>query len=294
MREAIATVPDGIYEGEDVIDCDGIDDSEQYRFRVSIRVAGPRLEVDLSGTSRQARTCINSGWLDTRMAVGVALKFLLDPLTPFTSGVYRPIDIVLPPATITCAMPPDGAIMLNFEASEALLNAIFRALASALGRGAVAGDLGSGMPHSCNGLRADGSVWATVGSCGGENGPWGATEAADGENSLTLYLSNCIAPSVEQTESDVPVVVTRREYAIDTAGAGEHRGGAATVRDTLWLTDGDHYSNVLHVRKPSGFGVNGGRDGTGGGACGCGRHTTTAGSLGSPATTSTRSRPPSR
>ena len=264
MREAIAAVPDGTYEGEDVIDCDGIDDSEQYRFRVAVKVAGPRLEIDLSGTSRQARTCINSGWLDTRMAVGVALKFLLDPLTPFTSGVYRPIDIVLPPATITCAMPPDGAIMLNFEASEALLNAIFRALASALGRRAVAGDLGSGMPHACNGLRPDGSVWATVGSCGGENGPWGATESGDGENSLTLYLSNCIAPSVEQTELDVPVVILRREYAIDTAGAGAHRGGAATRRDTLWLTDGDHYPNVMHVRRPSGFGVNGGRDGAGG------------------------------
>ncbi|HTX07846.1 MAG TPA: hydantoinase B/oxoprolinase family protein [Solirubrobacteraceae bacterium] len=264
MRAAIAAVPDGVYEGEDMIDCDGIDDSEQYVFRAAVKVAGDRVEVDFSGTSRQARTCINSGWLDTRMAVAVALKFLLDPITPFSSGVYRHIDIVLPPATIACAMPPDGAIMLNFEASEAVLNAIFRALARALGPRAVAGDLGSGMAHACNGLRGDGSVWATVGSCGGENGPWGATSTADGENSLTLYLSNCIAPSVEQTESDVPVLVTRREYAIDTAGPGTHRGGAATQRDTVWLTDGDHYPNVMHVRRPSGFGVNGGGDGTGG------------------------------
>jgi N-methylhydantoinase B len=264
MRAALQDVTDGVYAGEDVIDCDGIDDSEQYFVRATVSVSGSRAEVDLSGTSRQARTCINSGWLDTRMAVGVALKFLLDPRTPFTSGVYRDIDIVLPPATITCAMPPDGAIMLNFEVSEALLSAIFRALAKALGPRAIAGDLGSGMPHACNGLRADGSVWATVGTCGGENGPWGATREADGENSLTLYLSNCIAASVETTEADVPVVITRREYAIDSAGAGTNRGGAATRRDTLWLTDGDHYPNVLHARRPSGFGVAGGKDGTGG------------------------------
>ena len=264
MGSALQALPDGVYVGEDLIDCDGIDDSEQYVVRAAVTVRGSRAEVDLSGTSRQARTCINSGWLDTRMAVGVALKFLLDPRTPFTSGVYRDIDIVLPPATITCAMPPDGAIMLNFEVSEALLNAIFRALAEALGPGAIAGDLGSGMPHACNGLRPDGTVWATVGTCGGENGPWGATRDADGENSLTLYLSNCIAPSVETTEADVPVVLMRREYAIDTAGAGANRGGAATRRDTLWLTDGDHYPNVLHVRRPSGFGVAGGKDGTGG------------------------------
>jgi N-methylhydantoinase B len=264
MRDAILALPDGEYAGEDMIDCDGIDDREQYLIRAAVRVAGPRLEVDLSGTSRQARTCINSGWLDTRMAVAVALKFLLDPRTPFTSGVYRHLDIVLPPGTITCATPPDGAIMLNFEPSEAVLNAIFRALADALGPRAVAGDLGSGMAHACNGLRADGTPWATVGSCGGENGPWGATREADGENSLTLYLSNCIAPSVETTEADVPVVILRREYATDTSGPGKHRGGAATRRDTLWLRESDHYPNVMHVRRPSGFGVAGGGDGTGG------------------------------
>jgi N-methylhydantoinase B len=121
------------------------------------------------------------------------------------------------------------------------------------------------MAHACNGLRADGTPWATVGSCGGENGPWGATRDADGESSLTLYLSNCIAPSVETTEADVPVVILRREYATDTSGPGTHRGGAATRRDTLWLRDSDHYPNVLHVRQPSGFGVAGGADGTGGG-----------------------------
>jgi N-methylhydantoinase B len=79
-----------------------------------------------------------------------------------------------------------------------------------------------------------------------------------------LYLSNCIAPSVETTEADVPVVILRREYATDTSGPGVNRGGAATRRDTLWLRASDHYPNVMHVRRPSGFGVAGGGDGTGG------------------------------
>jgi N-methylhydantoinase B len=265
MREALLELPDGTYEGEELIDCDGIDDSEQYVVRVRAKVAGPRIEVDLSGTSRQARTCINSGWLDTRMAVAVALKFLLDPRAPFTSGVYRHVDIVLPPGTITCATPPDGAIMLNFEVSDAVVGALFRALASALGPQAIAGDLGSGMAHAANGVRADGTPWAAIGTCGGENGPWGATRHGDAESSLTLYVSQCIVPSVEQVESDTPVVVLRREYATDSAGAGTNRGGSATRKDTLWLTAGDHHPNVLRVRRPSGFGVHGGRDGTGGG-----------------------------
>ena len=265
MREGIAHLPDGTYLGEDLIDCDGVDADEEYRVRVRVTVAGERVEVDLSGTSRQARTCINSGWLDTRMAVGVALKFLLDPHAPFTSGIYRDVDIVLPPGTITCAMPPDGAIMLNFEISDAVVNAMFRALAPAVGEAAIAGDLGSGMAHAANGVRADGTPWAAIWTCGGENGPWGATRHGDAESSLTLWVSNCFAPSVEAVEADTPVVMLRREYATDTAGAGTHRGGAATRKDTLWLTEGDHYPNVIHVRRPSGHGVAGGRDGAGGG-----------------------------
>ena len=40
---------------------------------------GGRVEVDFSGTSRQARTCINATSLDAKTTVGIALKYLLDP-----------------------------------------------------------------------------------------------------------------------------------------------------------------------------------------------------------------------
>ncbi|HTX07881.1 MAG TPA: hydantoinase B/oxoprolinase family protein [Solirubrobacteraceae bacterium] len=265
LREAVSAIADGVYEGTDLIDCDGIDDSEQYLIKVKVTVVGSRIEVDLSGTSRQARTSINAGWLDARTAVAVALKFLVDPATPFSSGVYRDLDVVLPPGSIACALPPDGAIMMNFEIQEGIVNAIFRALARALGKGAIAGDLGSGMTHVASGVHADGTPWATIGSCGGENGPWGATRHADAENSLTIWLSNSFAPSVESVEADAPVVLLRKEYGTDTSGPGTNRGGAATVKDSLWLTDGEHYPGVLHVRTPSGTGVYGGGDGTAGG-----------------------------
>jgi N-methylhydantoinase B len=101
--------------------------------------------------------------------------------------------------------------------------------------------------------------------CGGEHGPWGATRHGDGENSMAIYQSNGIAPSVEAIEADAPVMIMRKEYAIDTGGAGHHRGGAAVRKDSLWLTDGEHYSSMLHAKSPSGFGVYGGCDGHAGG-----------------------------
>ena len=264
MAEAIAGAPDGEYVGEDLIDCDGVDDQEQYRIRTTVKIVGSRVEVDLSGSSRQARTCINAGWLDTKNAVGVALKYLLDPITPFTSGLARNIDVVVPIGSIGCPMPPDGAVMFYFEIEEAIVNAMFRALAPALGEAAIAGGIGSGMPHLAVGARADGSPWQSIGTCGGSQGPWGATRRGDADSGLTLYMSNCIMPSAEAVEAEAPVVMLRNEYLTDSSGAGANRGGAATVKDTLWLTDGDHYPNATHVMQPSGTGVLGGGDGTAG------------------------------
>jgi N-methylhydantoinase B len=264
MREALAATPDGVYEGEDTIDCDAIDDTREYTIRAKVKIAGSRVEVDLSGTSGQARTCINAGWLDAKTSVATALKFLIERHSPFSSGAYRHIDIVIPPKSIVSAEPPDGAIMLYWEASSALLIAILKALAQAVGEDAIGGDFASAMVHNGNGLRQDGSIWASSATCGGELGPWGASKHADAENSLGIYLANSIAPAVEAIEADAPVVMLAKEYVTDSAGAGRNRGGASTRKDTLWLTKGDHYSNVIHVKRPSGFGVNGARDGAAG------------------------------
>jgi N-methylhydantoinase B len=262
MHDALLAAPDGVYYGEDTIDCDAIDDEEEYIVKAKVTIRGARVEVDLSGSSRQARTCINAGWLDSKTAVATALKFLIERTGHFTSGAYRHVDIVMPTGSIVTAQPPDGAIMLYWEASSALVIALLKALAQALGEEAIGGDLGSAMVHNGNGLRADGTVWASSAICGGELGPWGASKHADAENSLGIYLANSIAPAAEALEADVPVVMLRREIVTDSAGPGINRGGAATRKDTLWLTKGDHYSNVIHLKRTSGFGAYGGGDGT--------------------------------
>jgi N-methylhydantoinase B len=265
MREAIRTrIPDGSYEGEDIIDADGIDDSLVYRVKVRITKAGDNLEVDFSGTSQQARTSINCGPLDVKATVGVALKMLIEQETPFASGTYRNIDIIIPPATICSATPPDGPVFIYWEALSAVILSVYRALADVLGADAVAGDFGSLMVHNANGLSKDGVPWVTAAQCGGEHGPWGASKAGDGDSYNVLQITNNIDPAIEAIESDAPVVVLRRDYVPDTAGAGVNRGGAAVLKDTLWLTAAEHSTiGPLHSRLASGTGVHGGTGGTG-------------------------------
>jgi N-methylhydantoinase B len=265
MTLALQALPDGVWEAEDFVDCDGVDDSEAYRVRVRVTKRGGRAEIDLSGTSRQARSCINGTVLDAKTTVGVAFKYLFDPATPFTSGTIRPIDVVIPEGTIVSALPPDGAVFLYWEGTQALMSALLRAFAQVLGESAIAGDHGSANLHNAHGVLADGRPWVSVGQCGGEQGALGATAEGDADAFTLTYQANGLAPAVEATEYEIPVAIMRHEIVPDSAGPGYNRGGAGVVRDSLWLQPADHHAMPLRFRVASGFGVNGGRDGRTGG-----------------------------
>lgn len=265
MTRAIEHLPDGVWQGEALIDCDGIDESEEYRILAKITKRKSRIEVDVSGTSRQARTCINATALDTKTTVGVALKFLLDPRGPFTSGTYRPIDMVIPDGTILSALPPDGVVFAYGEPTQALMAAIMSAMADALGPNAIAGEMGTPNIHNAQGRHANGMPWVSAATCGGEHGPWGATRAGDADSYSICYQANALDAAIESIESDFPVAIMRREYVPDSAGAGCNRGGAAVLKDSLWLEPTQHNVMNLRFKRATGFGVFGGRDGKTGG-----------------------------
>lgn len=266
MATALCTIADGTYHGVGYIDADAVDQTREYEIHLALTKFGDRLEVDFSGTSPQARTSINAAALDAKSAVVMALKFLIDPTTPYTSGAFRNIDVVLPAGTVVSATPPDGAIFMYWEATQPLMKAVFAALDTALGRNAVAGDFGSMGIHNAYGLTDSGLPWASMAVGGGEHGPWGATKGGDADSYQSFYQANGIDPAIESIETDNPVVILRREYVEDSAGAGSHRGGAAVRKDTMYLTAAEHWTTLLSTKKAPGIGVYGGSDGKAGAA----------------------------
>ncbi|WAM12353.1 hydantoinase B/oxoprolinase family protein [Rhodococcus sp. JS3073] len=265
MRHAIASIPDGDYEGAGSVDADGVDADEEYVVKVALRKRGTKVEVDFSGSSRQARTSINAGALDAKSAIGVGLKMLLAPGSDFTSGTFRDIDLVIPPGTITSALPPDGAIFCYWEIEAVIFTVLLRALEPVLGAKAIGGDFGSTNVHNANGVGPDGTPWFCSAMAGGENGPWGASQVGDGDSCSCNYLLNIMSPSTESLEVDFPLRIMRREYIPDTAGAGLNRGGAAIARDIQYTQAAQHQTMPLRFRRPSGIGVHGGHDGALGG-----------------------------
>lgn len=265
MALGMAELPDGDWEAEHGVDCDGVDDTETYPVHVAIRKRGDRIEVDFSGTHRQARTSINATVWEVKTAIGVALKYNFDPRGRFNSGLFRNIDLIVPEGTVVSALPPDGAVFLYFEQSQVILATALMALERALGSRAIAGDRAGTNLHTAFGAWPDGRPWVSAMQCGGEIGPYGANRHGDADTQCMSYLANGVAPSVEAVEKESPVVMLRHEPVPDTAGPGVHRGGNAMLRDTLWLTGAAHSIIELRHRSVTGFGVHGGGSGVNGG-----------------------------
>lgn len=263
MGNALAALPDGIYEAEEWLDSDGLREDAPSVVRVRINKRGSRAEFDLSGSSVANGSAINCPWPTAKTAVVIALKFLIDPRSPFTSGALREVDLVLPPDTIVNPQPPHSC-MFYWEPVLAIINATFKALNPALGDRAIAHDSWGGTIHFASGQLADGTPWfSSAGGTVTPMGPWGATREGDGDSTQVMLFLNMLDGGCEPAESDNPVVIMRQDHVPDSAGAGRYRSGAASVTDSMWLADGEHRVSTFHIRRPpGGGGVNGGGAGT--------------------------------
>jgi N-methylhydantoinase B len=166
------------------------------------------------------------------------------------------VDIVLPSGTIASAEPPDGPVHLYYEPMSSGFAAIRRALNPVLGARGLAGETRPYL-HDAVGV-VDGRGFVTTMS---PSGGWGACDVGDADSAQLGYWTNYYDPPVESVEAGAPVFVLRKEHLVDSAGAGEHRGGAGLVKDTYWETGVEHHICVPKTRTPNGRGVYGGGDG---------------------------------
>lgn len=256
-RHALRELPDGVYEGVDYLDCDGADAAREYRVAVKLTKRGDHAEVDFSGTSEQAQTSLNSCWPDTKTAVSLALKSLLDPASPYTSAFLRDIDIVVPSGTLISAEPP-AAAMLYWEPILTVYSAILNALNGALGtRAQAAPSRGTHLHHVVSPPDAPVPWMTALNPIGG----WGANDAGDADSGQMSISMNFLGVDIETVEAEVPVVQLRKEYKTDSGGAGRYRGGTGTIEDTYWPTAVCHFMTAPRTKTPNGQGALGGSAG---------------------------------
>lgn len=227
MRSEIEAIPDGEYSFEDWMEDDGITD-QPWRLAVKVVVGGDEVIADFTGTDAQARGPINATYAVTAAATYNAIFHLTDPNVPRNAGCNRPIKIIAPPGTMVNVKHPGPEVGGNSETHCRIIGTILGALAQAVPDRAAAADGASGCNFLYGGVHPDtGEFYANYHF---ENVGWGAAAWHDGNDSQCPPLAISRNVPVEIFETRYPILLRSFRLAIDSGGAGKHRGGLGTER----------------------------------------------------------------
>jgi len=261
LREvAFPRIPDGEYPFEDFIEIAGAVPAEPrafIRLKVVMIKTGDHVTFDFTGTDAQSKASINIAGDEryyTKYVVSIFRNLVPD--TIFNGGAVRAISCRLGKRTVLSAEYPSPAscrAFTLFRLPELCLGALSRALPDLI-------------PGSCDTR----SVWGiAMKNRDGEpaffrdclGGGSGGRAASDGSDALNGNIAGRSIPA-EFIEAVYPMTVERDGLAIDTGGAGRHRGGLGCERVVTFEAPG-----VVHIiddrMQTQPWGVAGGKAGSG-------------------------------
>lgn len=257
MREAIAGLPDGVYEGEDFLDDDG-PGGQPAAIRVRIEIAGEHASFDFSKTDDAVSGPLNTTPFVAMAAVYYAIKAIAGPEIQPNSGCYRPLAIATRPGSILDPGIDRPVVGGNHETSQRCVDAIVRALEPAVPERLTAGGSTTAGLLIFGGRRRDGAIGTFYETHGGGEG---ARAERDGVPVVRVHLTNTMNTPVEVVEAEYFVRVDEQRLRVGSGGAGRHRGGDGMVRSYLVLRDGMALTTMFERRVIPPYGLQGGEAG---------------------------------
>ncbi len=265
-REVLAKIPTGSYTWEDYAEHDGVDPPRLHVQRITLtKTDDERLVVDFTGTGPQAKGPINHCG---DYADGAFLKKWLAPIlrnladSPERMAELDVNEGVAP--LIEMRFPPPGTLVTPvFPAPTNARTFVILRMLGVLA-GAVAKAVDGKMPADQETIRytgvygddADGNPYLMREVLGGGSG---GRYYADGEDTIHVVPDSRNLPT-EFSESRFPLVVERLGLAVDSGGAGLHRGGLGYEKHIRMLKDA-HFMSIADRSILACWGVKGGRAG---------------------------------
>ncbi len=262
MRFAIGSIPDGLYEAEDMLDDDGVTDRE-VPIRVRIEIKGKRARVDFTGSAAQVAGPVNAVEAITVSAVSYVFRCLLVDDVPASAGLMRPIEVIAPRGTVVNAVHPASVAGGNVETSQRIVDVLFKALAQAMPHRVPAASQGTMNNLTVGGIDSrtgrEFSYYETVA------GGMGARPSRDGMSAVHTHMTNSLNTPAEALEYAYPLRV--REYKVrkGSGGKGKQQGGDGVIREIETLVPA-RMSLLADRRKHGPYGLFGGDDGKPGSA----------------------------
>lgn len=260
-RKAIAAIPDGSYEAQGFVDDDGFQE-EPVKIAVTVRISGDQLLVDFSGTDNQVVGFINTSVVTASSAAGIAVLWFLGPEIPRNGGAFRCVEVNLPEGSLVNPHEPAPMTFCTLSPASEIIGTIFAALNQAVPDRVCAGYSSYNGPNYYGVDPRNNRYYVGFSFC--SLGSGGAMKGYDGKSYMSP-LSNfggVKTPDIESNEVQYPLITLYHEMEMDTAGAGEYRGGAGMRYGFTLYDDSSHLVNFGNGLKFAPYGLSGGREGS--------------------------------
>ncbi len=263
VRSEIELIPNGRYEGESWMFYDGIHKGSRFKIKVAVTVKGDEIFFDYEGTDAQTEGFTNAPLGASLSAVILTFLMLIDPNTPHNDGLLRPLHIHIPEGTFLNARFPAATTFGN-SITGPHADAILMALSEAIPKKITAG-WNRMLALAVSGIDPRGNKTYVDILFNALKGGSGAIHGCDGYDHIGLI--NCaggiLAQDPEMFELQTPNFLIKHEYAVDSAGAGQWRGGLGV--ETMVRFAGDKAKGVVFGdgidEESRAFGLLGGKEG---------------------------------
>jgi N-methylhydantoinase B/oxoprolinase/acetone carboxylase alpha subunit len=254
MRAAIAALPDGRYEFEDVLDSTGgPGGAVPARICVTVTVEGDTITFDFDGSDAQRPGTVNAVEAVTVSAVAFAIRCVTDPTIPANGGALRPVRVVAPAGSILAAVPPVAVGAGNVEVSQRVADVCLGALAPA-----VPERVGAASQGTMNNVLVGGATWVYYETIGGGQG--GRPGPRPGMSSVHTAMTNTLDTPVEALERAYAMRVRRYRLRAGSGGDGAAPGGDGIERE-LEMLEPVTVSLITERRASRPWGLAGGMPG---------------------------------
>ena len=257
MREAIAQIPDGIYEGVDYMDDDG-HGGAPVAIRVKVTIEGETASFDFTGTDDAVSGALNTTPFIAAAGVFYVMKSLYGPDIQPSAGCYRPLTVQTRPGSILDPRSNVPVVGGNHETCQRVADAIFKALVPiAAERLSAGGPTTAGLLiFSARNEEGDYSTFYEVHG-GGE----GARIDRDGMAVTRVHLANVMSTPAEVIETEYPIMVETQALRHGSGGKGAYSGGDGLHRVYRMLADNISLTTMFERAVVPAYGLEGGEDG---------------------------------
>jgi N-methylhydantoinase B len=264
-REAIKAMPEGEWSYE--MPLDGYEGPISIKSKLTIR--NGKITIDFTDSSAASIFGINSPRTYTHAYSVFGLKAVIAPHVPNNIGSLSCFDLITEAGTCVDPIRP-SPVTARHVIGQMLADAVFGCLAQALPGKVQAESAGSiwilGLnsahgrvpAHKTANAKEFGVISIALGGIGGRPGKDGLA--------TTAFPSGIGAIPIEVTENQCPLYFRRKEYLMDSAGAGEWRGGLSQAIEianreiapfTISAATFDRIQNPAKGRDGGGSGVKG-------------------------------------